>query len=114
MAFPARVRRRKKSSPSATTTLPSEATSLGMLTGTPPRFQVPASSGFSMSRKSGVHIMTAELARKMLTPNVTTSCASNGPRITLLTAYRYTSTPRAKSSRAFTGSENSGSMPHSV
>ena len=39
-----------------------------------------------MSRKSGVHSSTAVLAMKMLTPKVTTSCASTGPPMTRLTA----------------------------
>ena len=72
----------------ATTTLPTEATSFGTLTRTEPSSHVPESSGRSMSRKSGVQSSTAKLARKIDTPKVTTSWASIGPPITLLTAKR--------------------------
>ena len=65
--------------------LPREATAFGIDRRTGPRIHDPCSSGFSIIRKSGDHRKTAVFAMKMETPNVTTTCASPGPVITLLT-----------------------------
>ena len=88
IAFPVLLFLRNRKRPSETRTLPTEAANFGILSWTVPRLQVPLRSGFSISRKSGVHSITAKLARKMLTPKVTTSWARTGPVITLLTMNR--------------------------
>ena len=85
IAFPVLVFRRNRKSAADTSTLPTEATAFGTESWTVPKFHVPRRSGFSIIRKSGVQSQTARLARKMETPNVTTTCASPGPVITLLT-----------------------------
>ena len=64
-----------------------EATAFGIESRTGPMIHVPCRSGFSIIRKSGDHRKTAAFAMKMETPNVTTTCASAGPVITLLTTY---------------------------